>query len=139
MSNLTHQNICAIIPVLLGEGFAFAAPWMPGCPGWATTVPAGAVVYYGRLERRTEGCNARGTPGRTGTCVLLVEQSSITDSVTRTAPKATATGETGEEALPPSTYTAVWDASLVLKPAQPLVRRDCLIGGCLLLAGHHDH
>lgn len=137
MSYLTSQNIGAILPAL-GEGFAFAAFFSEERPGWAT-VPANAVVYYSRQGRHEEGNNAQCGVSRAEVCVLLLKQGLSTDSVTRTSPKAVALGETGEEALPPSTHTAVWDASLVLKPAQPLLKHSSLIGGCLLFAGHHDH
>lgn len=123
MSDLTFQNICAILWVS-DAGFACAALCQAERPDWVT-VPAWNVVYYAasRLECRKESCDARDASANARTCVLHNKQSPVQDSVAWTALNTAVSGETGEEALPPSAHTAVWAASLVLKPAQPLVKR----------------
>ena len=121
MCNLTKQNICAKLGSL-SAGFSCAARCQAACPNWAA-VPAWNVVYYTatRLERRKERRYAAYTFGSSGACVLPYKQSPIQDTVIWTFSKTTVCEKTGEEAFSLSSHIAVWDASLVLKPAQLLI------------------
>jgi hypothetical protein len=124
MRDLTDWNICAILH-LLSAGFSYATCCQAARPIWAA-VPALDVVYYTHQEPelRKERRHAAHSLNRSRTCVRPSKQGPVQDTVTRTAPGTTVSGETGEEASSPSSYIAVWDASLVLKPAQPLVTQD---------------
>jgi len=86
-------------------------------------VPALEVVYYAtaklgrRKGRKYARCHHRGH----ATCVHA-KQGSISVGRTSLTTVQVDVGETGEEATPPSPCTSVWGASLVLKPAQLLIR-----------------
>ena len=114
MCYLTFANTFGILKSS-DVGFASITFRVQECPGRVTVPDDSVVHYYLEQQRESQHVNA---------CVLSAKQGSHSNSVARTAPEVTASGETGEEAMPPSARIKVWAASLVLRPAQPSVRQS---------------